>query len=62
MSVEEKSDGTLRLRCDVAPCERKFVPRKRFTESVQLRLRAALYGWLTDQPDRDGRDRCPEHR
>ena len=57
MSVEPKRNGALRLRCDSADCERKFVPLRPLTEPAQLRKRAALYGWTSSF----GQDHCPEH-
>lgn len=58
MSVEAKSDGNLRLRCDGDECERKFVPRTPFQDAAQLRLRAQLYLWSFI----DGEDHCPSCR
>jgi hypothetical protein len=45
LSVEAKGNGSLRLRCDVDDCDRKFIPRRRLLDATQLRLRAQLYGW-----------------
>jgi len=63
LSVEAKGNGSLRLRCDVDDCERKFIPRRRLLDATQLRLRAALYGWaaLALAPALD-LDQCPNHR
>ena len=47
MSVEHKSNGALRLRCDGDDCDRKFVPQRPLTDPVQLRKRAELHGWAT---------------
>jgi hypothetical protein len=58
VSVEAKSDGNLRLRCDVEDCERKFVPRRPFQTPAPLRLRAALYGWFSSI---NTLDLCPTH-
>ena len=55
MSVEAKSNGQLRLRCDVAGCPRKFVPLRPLMAAAELRKRAADYGWTFGF----GQDRCP---
>jgi hypothetical protein len=56
LSVEAKSNGNLRLRCDVEDCDRKFIPRRPFQRAEHLRLRAALFGWLCSITDL-----CPTH-
>jgi hypothetical protein len=75
MSVENQSNGRLRLACDRDWCGRKFSPREPIATAKALRWRALNYGWLTEpepekQPSIPGvddaarkvRDVCPECR
>ena len=55
MSVEAKSNGQLRLRCDDVGCRAKFVPLRPLLHAGELRKRAELYGWSFSF----GRDLCP---
>jgi hypothetical protein len=47
VSVESKRNGQLRLRCNGERCDQKFVPLRPYTDPIELRKRAELYGWRT---------------
>jgi hypothetical protein len=57
VSVERKTNGLLRLRCDNSGCPARFIPRRPYSDARELRTRAALYGWIDLV---DAGDVCPD--